>query len=295
MFKKTVKDNGHTVFDFVSIGNNSTSPVLSPESGKASKTKSYNDKKEDNIIKKQNNNTQSTNNEQDNHPGSKEKVTELKKQKEQTNNQSNKQEQNKEQVTKLKPIKKPNNQKTKQLTKSNHDKQKVNKNNSTNKTQFSKNNGKALVNLKQNKNSINKPIDKASKKSFNSFLDNVLADGDNENTGANAESLGETLTATQVDQVRNTIRKCWHFPAGLKDADTLVVDIKMELDRDGYVKKAEITDKNRMKHDSGFKIAAENAQRAVLDPRCNPLPLPKEKYNEWKDLELSFNPKDMVS
>ena len=83
----------------------------------------------------------------------------------------------------------------------------------------------------------------SNKKSLNSFLDNVLADGDYENTGANAESLGETLTATQVDNIRNTIRKCWHFPAGLKDAETLVVDIKMELDRNGYVKKAEVVDK----------------------------------------------------
>ena len=121
-----------------------------------------------------------------------------------------------------------------------------------------------------------------------------MADGDNENTGANAESLGDTLTATQIDQIRNTVRKCWHFPAGLKDAETLVVDIKMELDRNGYVKRAEVVDKNRMRRDSGYRIAAENAQRAVLDPSCNPLPLPKEKYKEWKDLELSFNPKDML-
>ena len=45
--------------------------------------------------------------------------------------------------------------------------------------------------------------------------------------------------------------------------------------------------------DPDFRIAAENAHRAVLDPKCNPLPLPKEKFDEWKDLELSFNPKDM--
>ena len=48
-----------------------------------------------------------------------------------------------------------------------------------------------------------------------------------------------------------------------------------------------------MTFDPDFRIAAENAHGAVLDPKCNPLPLPKEKFDEWKDLELTFNPKDM--
>ena len=134
----------------------------------------------------------------------------------------------------------------------------------------------------------------AAKKSFNSVLDSALADGDNENSGAKAEQVGETLTATQIDLIRQTIRKCWHFPAGLKNAEDLVVDIKMELDPEGNVTKAKIIDNgDRMSSDSNFRIAAENAHRAVLDPECSPLPLPKDKYDEWKELELSFNPKEM--
>ena len=69
----------------------------------------------------------------------------------------------------------------------------------------------------------------------------------------------------------------------------------MELDPNGNVTKAEIVDSNRMASDPDFRTAAENAYRAVLDPNCNPLPLPKERYDEWKDLELSFNPKEMFS
>lgn len=294
MFTKTVQDNGHAVFDFVSVGNKSTAPILSPENGKASKTKSYaaNDNKETTITNKQNDNTKqsSNNNEQDNTKKNEEQVTRLNLNKNNTNHTNT----NNKLKEKINNIKKVDNKESKKTEIKNKVKN-SNKDNLKNNKQSIKNNGKALVNLKQNKNSSSMHKDKASKKSFNSFLDNVLVEGDNENTGANAESLGETLTANQIDNVRNTIRKCWHFPAGLKNAEQLVVDIKMELDRNGYVKKAEIVDKNRMRQDSGFKIAAENAQRAVLDPRCNPLPLPKEKYNEWKDLELSFNPKDMVS
>ena len=293
MFKKTVKDNGYAVFDFVNVGDKSTAPVLSKENNKASKTKSYEDNKdkEENIINKpiENSNVkQQLDNKEENKSDDKKKDN-IKERKENINEKKQKVTKLKETKTSLKPLKKDNKDiKNKKIEKTNKTSNKASNKSS------SKSNGKALVNLKQNKKSSVKPNNNTNKKSFNSFLDNVLADGDNENTGANAESLGETLTATQVDQIRNTIRKCWHFPAGLKDAETLVVDIKMELDRSGYVKKAEIVDKKRMRRDSGFKIAAENAQRAVLDPKCNPLPLPKEKYEEWKDLELSFNPKDML-
>ena len=308
LFKKTIKDNGHTVFDFISIGNKSTAPILSSENGRASKTKSYNDSEEESNINKQNNNITKLPNtktddikdkkqemkpKQDNNKEKKEKLLDNKIDDNKKDKKAEKPKSNDNKKQETKPKEKIAKQKSVTKLKINKEK-KQNKNiEKTSNKQSNKNNNKALVNLKkQNKKT---PSNKTSnKKSLNSFLDNVLADGDYENTGANAESLGETLTATQVDNIRNTIRKCWHFPAGLKDAETLVVDIKMELDRNGYVKKAEVVDKNRMKRDSGFKIAAENAQRAVLDQRCNPLPLPKEKYEEWKDLELSFNPKDML-
>ena len=73
----------------------------------------------------------------------------------------------------------------------------------------------------------------------------------------------------------------------------MTVDIRMEIAKDGTVTKADIINKNRMNVDGSFRAAAESAQRAVLDPQCNPLPLPKNKYEQWKDLEFSFNPRDM--
>lgn len=67
----------------------------------------------------------------------------------------------------------------------------------------------------------------------------------------------------------------------------------MELSNDGTVIKADIVDKRRMNSDQYFRIAAESAQRAVLDPKCNPLPFPKGKHDQWKNVTMSFNPKDM--
>lgn len=172
------------------------------------------------------------------------------------------------------------------------------KKNIPNKTTVTKKNekkkaDKAVINLKRNKKSSAKADPNAKKKAFDSVLSDAIANADNENEGVKAEEIGNTLTETQINLVKNTIKKCWHTPSGLKNAEELLVDIKMELSRDGNVIKAEIVDKNRLNSDADFRIAAENAYRAVLDPKCNPLPLPPDKYEEWKDLELTFNPQNM--
>ena len=112
-----------------------------------------------------------------------------------------------------------------------------------------------------------------------------------ENTGIKAEKEGNILSATQIDLIRQTIKKCWHYHTNLTDTDSLIVNIRLELNPNGKIIKAEIMDKERMS-DPAYRAAAENALRAVNDPECNTLPLPKEHYNEWKVIEMSFDPSD---
>ncbi len=45
--------------------------------------------------------------------------------------------------------------------------------------------------------------------------------------------------------------------------------------------------------DADFRAAAESALRAVLNPRCHPFALPREKYDSWKTMTLVFDPKEM--
>jgi outer membrane biosynthesis protein TonB len=155
---------------------------------------------------------------------------------------------------------------------------------------------KAQVNLKKNKPNAKKDAKKDNKKT--SSLDDLLkevSDSPSNDSGARADTISDTVTASQIDAIRSTIRKCWYIPAGHKTFKDTVVDLKMELSEDGTVIKADIVDKSRMNSDPDFRIAAEAAHRAVLDPECNPLPIPKGKHKDWKDLEMSFNPKDMFN
>ncbi|MBR1480159.1 MAG: hypothetical protein IJ599_04720 [Alphaproteobacteria bacterium] len=269
LFTPKIKDRGYAVFDFVEIGSKSKAPILSDKEGRVSKTKARTPEKE--TVNQENQPVESMKSE------NKEKPIEKKNDKMEVKTRKDD-----EKAVSL------NKKKTKLLKKETQKKSSKN----TKAKKASKTNEKAVVNLRKNKKKL-APDTKAAKKSFDSLLDDAMASKDNENSGIKAEEAGETLTATQIDLIRQTIRKCWHFPAGLRNAEDLVVDIKMELDQAGNVTKAEIVDLNRMASDADFRTAAENAYRAVLDPNCNPLPLPKEKYDEWKELELSFNPKDM--
>lgn len=262
IFKSKLQSSNYAVFDFVQIGEKSKAPILSDTEGRLSKTKARTPEKE---------------------------TVNQKSQPEEASKTKDKQE-TKEPQKPTKSSKPQKNKKEKEVSlKSKKKESPAKKNNSAKSTNAKE---KAVVNLRKNKGKKNTDP-KAAKKSFDSLLDGAIATGDNENSGIKAEEVGDVLTATQVDLIRQTIRKCWHFPAGLKNAEDLVVDIEMELDQDGTVKRAKIVDTSRMNSDPEYKIAAENAYRAVLDPECNPLPLPKDKYEEWKNLELSFNPKEM--
>lgn len=147
---------------------------------------------------------------------------------------------------------------------------------------------KAQVNL-NDRTTDQKGVKKGGKKID---LDDALESIDG--TGINAQEIG-ALSGSEIDLIRKKIYECWNVPAGAKDAKNLIVDIEIKLTPDGMVKEAKISDecKARMRHDGFFKIAAESALRAVLDPRCQPFPLPKEKYQLWKEIMLTFNPADM--
>ena len=141
-------------------------------------------------------------------------------------------------------------------------------------------------------NTDDKPKKKKASKSFDDVLDALEKDGEAGIKGAPAQSVSDTLTGSEIDAIRRTIYKCWIVPAGARGAKDLVVDVDMSVAPDGTVTKASVSDKSRMS-DPAYRTAAESAVRAVLDPACNPLPIPEDKYEQFKELTLSFNPKDM--
>ena len=108
--------------------------------------------------------------------------------------------------------------------------------------------------------------------------------------------LGEKLSISEIDAIKRQVERCWLVPAaiGAKDVENMVVKIKMKLNPDGRLRKVRIVDRFRLETNATYKAVAESALRAVRNPRCSKFNLPLAKYEIWKDIELRFNPGEMV-
>jgi len=105
-------------------------------------------------------------------------------------------------------------------------------------------------------------------------------------------SLDQVVTRSEQDAVKEKIRPCWYFDAGAIDASKWIVTIRAQMAPDGRVLSAQVMPSSQS--GPAYSRAAEAARRAVLNPQCQPLPLPAAKYNQWKELDLNFNPQDMM-
>ena len=110
-----------------------------------------------------------------------------------------------------------------------------------------------------------------------------------------APSLGTStgtaarLSQTEIDALRAQIQACWSPPAGATDGREIIVQVRIMLRPDGSLS-AEPSLINSG-NNPFFQVAAESAMRAVR--RCQPYHLPIAKYEVWKDVEVTFDPRDM--
>lgn len=101
---------------------------------------------------------------------------------------------------------------------------------------------------------------------------------------------GGKLSQSELDALRGQVSQCWSPPAGVSEAGSLRVTIRMRLDPSGGLEgRPEIVDGGG----SGIaRAAAEAALRAVI--RCAPYTLPAEKYDTWSEVLLNFDPSQML-
>lgn len=105
-------------------------------------------------------------------------------------------------------------------------------------------------------------------------------------------AFASKLSMSEIDAFRQQMSRCWTVPAGAANAQDLVIQISVNLNKDGTLARPpELMNSGRM-FDPYFRAAAESAMRAIR--LCQPYKMPADKYDGWKDLELEFNPRDML-
>lgn len=126
----------------------------------------------------------------------------------------------------------------------------------------------------------------------------AVADAVSQATGQTAAPAtnapsGPPLTGAERDAFRISVQRCWVVDVGSEAASVTVV-VGVSLNPDGTVADGSL----RMLEGSGgsdgaIRTAFEAARRAILRCGASGFDLPAEKYDQWRDIEMTFNPEGM--
>lgn len=130
-----------------------------------------------------------------------------------------------------------------------------------------------------------------------SAVDDAVAAALGQATGGGGQSgagpAGPPLTRGERDGLRLAVQRCWVVDVGSRAAD-VTVTVGFSLDRSGKVVGNAVRQISASGGDrAAQKSAFEAARRAVLRCQAGGYSLPAEKYDSWKDVEVTFNPDQM--
>jgi hypothetical protein len=101
------------------------------------------------------------------------------------------------------------------------------------------------------------------------------------------------LSQGEIRGVADRISECWSVDAGMMDLDKIVVDLQVTIDAGGIIRAVRAA--KGVPSDPRTRAVFESARRALLDVKCSPLPIPREKIDSVnKGTIFRFNPKGLV-
>jgi hypothetical protein len=103
---------------------------------------------------------------------------------------------------------------------------------------------------------------------------------------------GPPMTGSEKDSFRLAVNACWNVDPGSEAARATVV-VAFDLGQDGRV----VGDVRLVSatggSDGAQSIAFQAARRAILRCQSSGYRLPPEKYGQWKEVEITFDPSGM--
>lgn len=103
---------------------------------------------------------------------------------------------------------------------------------------------------------------------------------------------GPPLTGGEVDAFKIAVGSCWVVDPGAQSAGVKVT-VSFSLDQSGKPT-GDIRQVSAEGGDASTQRAAfDAARRAILRCGARGFPLPVEKYSQWRDIEMTFNPEGM--
>lgn len=116
--------------------------------------------------------------------------------------------------------------------------------------------------------------------------------------GARPRGAGRLSMRQKVDLaalIRRQITPCWNPPSMAENPGLVTVTLRIQLEPTGEVGAAPSVSgvTGAAAHNQAYVTAlVGSVRRAVL--RCAPLKLPADLYDAWSDVELNFDPRDVL-
>jgi len=111
------------------------------------------------------------------------------------------------------------------------------------------------------------------------------------NLGAATGAPGAQLSQSEIDALRARISSCWSPPAGIDATTKVHVSLRVLLKQDASLAQEPI-----LVEASASALGpalAESAKRALM--ACQPFTMLRpEHYDQWKDLQLDFDPQQLL-
>lgn len=116
-----------------------------------------------------------------------------------------------------------------------------------------------------------------------------------QNTGQSTERpSGPPLTGGERDALRVAVQRCWNVGSLSTEALRTSVVVAVSMTRDGRPEIGSIRLAGSTGGgDAAAKQAFDAARRAIIRCGTDGFDLPVEKYDQWRDIEMTFNPDSM--
>lgn len=127
----------------------------------------------------------------------------------------------------------------------------------------------------------------------NSALAEALG-GENAESSAPPTPQGPPLSSGEKEALRVAVSSCWNVGSLSTDALETTVVVSVTMAQDGKP----VTSSIRMASSAGgseqaARQAFEAARRAIIRCGARGFDLPSEKYSQWQEIEMTFNPERM--
>jgi outer membrane biosynthesis protein TonB len=107
--------------------------------------------------------------------------------------------------------------------------------------------------------------------------------------GGNISNPDAKMTADEMAALRERMKSCWNPPQGATSHLELRTVVRVELNEDGSL--AGVPQVLEAPGGTYSQSAPESVVRAIR--RCEPYSLPADKYDAWREIEITFDPVDL--